>query len=261
MKHIALLAAVSFLLSQALAQCNAELSIDEYVAGGNTVSNSFELAGNLQFVDIELNWSGGGSSWPADLAIVIEAPNGQCVAWWGWQPTGIPPGCNNLGDVWPGNWTTTQWGNYSFFINTSGNPSLPTNLSGSGAWTISFTNTWSQWADYDMDITLGGVCAGECFDPMACNFVPDATIPYNDLCEYAIDWYPSGLYDCDGNCYLDFDEDGICNALEIPGCQEPWACNYNPQRHRPSSRLGSPCTYPDQRPTWTATATACCPSS
>ncbi|MDG1674459.1 MAG: SprB repeat-containing protein, partial [Flavobacteriales bacterium] len=244
MKHITLFTATFFLLGQALAQCNAELSIDEYVAGGNTVSNSFELAGNLQFVDIELNWSGGGSSWPADLAIVIEAPNGQCVAWWGWQPTGIPPGCNNLGDVWPGNWTTTQWGNYSFFINTSGNPSLPSNLSGSGAWTISFTNTWSQWADYDMDITLGGVCAGECFDPMACNFVPDATIPYNDLCEYAIDWYPSGLYDCDGNCYLDFDGDGICNALEIAGCQEEWACNYNPNATDPPL-AGQPCVYPD----------------
>jgi len=107
MKHITLFATLAFLISQALAQCNADLSIDEYVAGGNTVSNSFTLAGNLQFVDIELNWSGGGSSWPADLAIVIEAPNGQCVAWWGWQPTGVPPGCNNLGDVWPPNWTTT----------------------------------------------------------------------------------------------------------------------------------------------------------
>jgi hypothetical protein len=244
MKHITLFATLSFLVSQALAQCNADLSIDEYVAGGNTVSNSFTLAGNLQFVDIELNWSGGGSSWPADLAIVIEAPNGQCVAWWGWQPTGIPPGCNNLGDVWPPNWTTTAWGDYSFFINTSGNPSLPTNLNGSGEWTISFTNTWSQWADYDMDITLGGVCAGECFDPMACNFVPDATIPYNDLCEYAIDWYPSGLYDCDGNCYLDFDGDGICNALEIPGCQEEWACNYNPNATDPPP-AGQPCVYPE----------------
>ena len=84
---------------------------------------------------------------------------------------------------------------------------------------------------------------GDCFDPEACNFNPNAESANNDLCEYAIDSYPSGLYDCDGNCYLDFDEDGICNALEIPGCQEPWACNYNPQATDPPE-LGLPCTYP-----------------
>ena len=84
---------------------------------------------------------------------------------------------------------------------------------------------------------------GDCFDPEACNFNPNAESANNDLCEYAIDSYPSGLYDCDGNCHLDFDADGICNALEIPGCQEPWACNYNPQATDPPE-LGSPCTYP-----------------
>ena len=84
---------------------------------------------------------------------------------------------------------------------------------------------------------------GDCFDPEACNFNPNAESANNDLCEYAIDSYPSGLYDCDGNCYLDFDGDGICNDLEIPGCQEPWACNYNPQATDPPA-LGSPCTYP-----------------
>ena len=85
---------------------------------------------------------------------------------------------------------------------------------------------------------------GDCFDPEACNFNPNAESVNNDLCEYAIDLYPSGLYDCYGNCYLDFDEDGICNALEVPGCQEPWACNYNPQATDPPVP-GSPCIYPN----------------
>lgn len=227
------------------AQCIAELSIDEYVPGGQTVSNSFQLAGNLEYVDIALSWQGGGSSWPADLAIVIEAPNGQCVAWWGWQPTGIPPGCNNLGDVWPPNWTTTNWGNYNFFIDTNGNPSIPTTLSGSGDWTISFTNTWTQYADYDMEITLGGVCAGDCFIPSACNYNPFADLINDDLCIFADDLYsPPGVYDCDGNCLLDFDGDGVCNQLEIPGCQEPWACNYNPQATDPAPPA-DPCFYPE----------------
>ena len=166
------------------------------------------------------------------------------MAWWGWQPTGIPPGCNNLGDVWPPDWTTTNWGNYDFYIGLNGNPSLPGNLSGAGDWVISFTNTWGQYSDYDMDITLGGVCSGDCFDPEACNFNPTAELINNDLCEYAIDIYPSGLYDCDGNCYFDFDGDGICNSLEVPGCQEPWACNFSAAATDPPLP-GFPCTYPD----------------
>ena len=86
------------------------------------------------------------------------------------------------------------------------------------------------------------VTCGECFDPGACNFVPNATLPNNSLCIYASDLYPSGLYDCDGNCYADLDEDGICNALEIPGCQDPLACNYNPEATDPAEPL-NPCIY------------------
>ena len=216
------------------AQCIAELSIDEFVSGGQTVSNSFELAGNLVYVDIALYWQGGGSSWPADLAIVIEAPNGQCVAWWGWQPTGIPPGCNNLGDIWPPNWTTTNWGNYSFFIDTNGNPSIPTTLSGSGNWTISFTNTWSAYADYDMEITLGGLyfdCPGECNDILACNYVESPALINNFLCEYT-DEIPGEVCDCEtgdvydlnltcgGDCWEDLDGDGICDLDDEAFCGE-----------------------------------------
>ena len=101
---------------------------------------------------------------------------------------------------------------------------------------------------------------GDCFDPEACNFNPNAESANNDLCEYAIDYYPSGLYDCDGNCYLDFDGDLICNALEVPGCQEPWACNYNPQATDPPLPWDSLARIL-RATTWTATATACCPSS
>ena len=96
-----------------------------------------------------------------------------------------------------------------------------------------------------LDVIFNGLCDGS-FDPEACNFEPTATIANNDLCEYAIDYYPSGLYDCDGNCYLDFDGDLICNELEVPGCQEPWACNYNPQATDPPLP-GFPCLPPKRR--------------
>ena len=126
---------------------------------------------------------------------------------------------------------------------------------------MTIQNAWtgSAVATYDLDIIFNGICEGDCFDPNACNFVPDAELVNNDLCLYAIDLYPNGLYDCDGNCYLDFDGDGICNALEIPGCQEPWACNYNPAATDPP-QPALPCVY--LRPTtWIATATACSLSS
>jgi len=39
--------------------------------------------------------------------------------------------------------------------------------------------------------------------------------------------FPEDGYDCDGNCLIDSDGDGICDAFEIPGCTVSVACNYN----------------------------------
>ena len=232
-------------------QCNQQLNIQEYMTGNSTQTNSFELTGNLQWVNIVLDWSGGPSGWAGDLVIVITAPNGQCVSWWGWQAQNIPPGCNNLGDTWPDigfgtqNWDSGQNGIYNFYISPATNGQFPTTLAGTGIWTIQFTNAYGTWADYDMDITLGGVCEGDCFEPEACNYNPNATVIANELCLYPDDLYsPPGVYDCDGNCLLDFDGDGVCNELEVPGCSEPWACNYNPNATDPPLP-DAPCSYPD----------------
>ena len=35
------------------------------------------------------------------------------------------------------------------------------------------------------------------------------------------------LYDCDNNCFNDLDGDGICDELEITGCTDSTACNYD----------------------------------
>ena len=61
-----------------------------------------------------------------------------------------------------------------------------------------------------------------CYDALACNFNADATDEDNTLCTYAED-----LLDCEGNCLADADGDGICDALEVPGCTEEGACNYD----------------------------------
>ena len=71
-----------------------------------------------------------------------------------------------------------------------------------------------------------GVCdeeeAAGCTDAVACNYDADATDD-DGSCEYVI----SSSYDCDGNCLLDSDGDGICNQDEILGCTTEDACNYS----------------------------------
>ena len=39
--------------------------------------------------------------------------------------------------------------------------------------------------------------------------------------------YPEEFYGCDGNCLNDADGDGVCDELEVVGCQDESACNYN----------------------------------
>ena len=77
-------------------------------------------------------------------------------------------------------------------------------------------------ADEDAD----GVCDADevagCTDATACNY--DATSTDDDgSCFFPI----SNAYDCDGNCFVDSDGDGICNQDELLGCADPVACNYD----------------------------------
>ncbi len=89
----------------------------------------------------------------------------------------------------------------------------------------------SYFEDWICTNTNGEVCASEieicnpvilgCTWFNACNYNPDAT--QNDgSCTFA----DSG-YDCNGNCLVDDDNDGVCNPDEIPGCTDPEACNTN----------------------------------
>lgn len=49
----------------------------------------------------------------------------------------------------------------------------------------------------------------------ACNYDSSATTS-DGSCTY-----PAIYYDCDGNCLLDVDNDGVCNELEVLGCTDP----------------------------------------
>jgi hypothetical protein len=61
-----------------------------------------------------------------------------------------------------------------------------------------------------------------CTQVEACNYNPCAIID-NGGCAYAQEFY-----DCNGECINDFNENGICDELEVPGCTYPTASNYNP---------------------------------
>ena len=60
-----------------------------------------------------------------------------------------------------------------------------------------------------------------CTIEIACNF--DSSAESDDgSCSY-----PEQNYDCHGACINDDDSDGICNELEIEGCMDQTACNFN----------------------------------
>ena len=59
-----------------------------------------------------------------------------------------------------------------------------------------------------------------CTDALACNYSPEANT--NTECNFPVEHY-----DCENNCVNDDDSDGVCNELEIVGCQDPTAFNYN----------------------------------
>jgi hypothetical protein len=60
-----------------------------------------------------------------------------------------------------------------------------------------------------------------CLNPNACNYVDPSIVTELVTCVFA----ETG-YDCDGNCVVDSDSDGICDEFEIPGCLDAAACNY-----------------------------------
>ena len=61
-----------------------------------------------------------------------------------------------------------------------------------------------------------------CMNSAACNYDASAT-DMDDSCTY-----PASEYvDCSGACLVDEDEDGVCDPLEVYGCDIESACNYN----------------------------------
>ncbi len=74
--------------------------------------------------------------------------------------------------------------------------------------------------------TVGIVSAQEtvvgCEYPTACNYNPDATEGDGSCI------FPDANYDCDGNCILDLNNNGLCDLDEVAGCTFEDAVNYDP---------------------------------
>ena len=64
-------------------------------------------------------------------------------------------------------------------------------------------------------------CAG-CLDVEACNYDSLLTLADTSLC-----LYPSTYYDCFGNCLNDSDGDDVCDELEVFGCTDAEAANFD----------------------------------
>jgi len=79
--------------------------------------------------------------------------------------------------------------------------------------------------DADEDLVCDEEESAGCTDPEACN-AGDFTDTDDDLCEYP-DGYPNNIVDCDNNCLNDSDNDQVCDELEVVGCQDETACNYD----------------------------------
>lgn len=79
---------------------------------------------------------------------------------------------------------------------------------------VSYANTDDGSCDYTTPI-------GGCMSPEACNYDPSATFQ-SGQCNF-----PYTGYDCDGNCISDINGDGVCDGLEIYGCTDAFADNYD----------------------------------
>ena len=219
MKTSRLLTALAVLLgastfTQVQAQCTESLEFVTTLDANATYEEGIILAGNLTSVTVNLTYTGGGSSYPADMLVYIYAPTGDCVVWGGWDvdPTG---GCTDLGTglggAWPTNWSSGVSGDYTATIDVSSAA-----LYGGGEWIVTVQNGWAtgQTVTYDLEFIFEGPCAGDCPDIEACNYAPEGLNPNEDACWYAEEAFGLG-YDCEGNCITDEDGDLICDEADL----------------------------------------------
>ena len=74
---------------------------------------------------------------------------------------------------------------------------------------------------------------GSCHYPDECGVCEGGGVPDGQCdCEGNVE---DAVGDCGGDCASDQDEDGVCDVDEIIGCQNPLACNYDPEATDPGT--------------------------
>jgi hypothetical protein len=76
---------------------------------------------------------------------------------------------------------------------------------------------------YSAITNCGNTCVEKVFgcpDTLACNYVSGVNTPTSCT-------YPVTYYNCNNECISDIDNDGVCDELEVVGCQDPLMYNYN----------------------------------
>jgi hypothetical protein len=207
--------------------CSSDINTVASLTASQSAESSVEATGALNTIDLTLVFTNtsGGSSWAGDLLVELVDPSGQCVSIGGYD---VSSTCSAGIAAWPSGWNVTPSGTYTTTVDfaTSG-------LSGTGLWTLRLINGWSgsSSVDYNMTVTLGGVCTGVpdipgCNDPTACNYEATATLD-DGSCDYISCVGCTDLTACNYDSTATLD-DGSCDYTSCAGCTYSTACNYDP---------------------------------
>ena len=193
--------------------CATELATLVDLGASATASVSEVGTGTLTMADITLVWTNTNNdgSWAGDLLLEIGGPDGACVGIGGYD---VATGCA-LGSLpWPSAWNVSNSGTYTHSVDLS---SL--GLTGEGDWTVTLTNGWtsSNGVNYDIVVSLDGVCSGEpsfggCTDPEACNYDSSATLD-----DGSCDLGTAAYFDSDGDGYGQFFAQYFCGNVAPAG--------------------------------------------
>jgi hypothetical protein len=149
-------------------------------------------------------------------------------------PTGVDILLNSTGftdpdgDILTYNYTGTN----GYVDNNSGTNSQDSDVSvGTHTYTVTVSDSYGMTTSASATITVYAESLG-CTNTSACNYNADANAD-DGSCYYANNENigtggPNLLYrNCDESCISDTDGDGICDELEVSGCTDSSACNYD----------------------------------
>jgi hypothetical protein len=204
-------------------ECEASFNLLGTLAGGEQVYTVVAGVGFVASLSVSLNFTpvAGDGTRPADLALILESPDGACRTIGGFD---VETGCG-FGGVWPSSWQSTNAGTYSASISVGNAPT------GEGVWTLRALNGFaaSQGATFDISLTMWDLCVATdpagCTDEAACNFNPAATSD-DGTCEYLSCLGCTNPDACNFSAESSVD-DGSCEFDSCAGCTTAGACNYD----------------------------------